>query len=564
MKKFLATIPILAGALLAFSAVAQIQYSNEFWISTNATGNTYPSGGTLDNPLDGSTEANFDHNMNSLPQNSTIHILPGVYQTYGGAYAEGWSPKSGDKVLGSGIDVTVIQLATNVPNIGGGTAIIYGSFAITNCEISDLTCDGDFSPSENVTLSGIAIGGARNAVRRVKVKNLGYTASAGYSESFGIVLGNGPGPNSEGNIIEECEIDPLVSGHSISGLTISGTWTNCCCGIIRDNVVFLTNDPSGAQLAINGSWDSSVLIEGNYVDGADVGVYGDTGGCTNMIIAHNIFKNCFQGVSYSGYGTRENITIDFNNLQLAPSTTYANLAFSLWPGVATPGIMTNVVIIGNTISLFGAGPATAFVIAADTNVASLIFADNTIDPLIASNQATTAYFILNGNVHMYNNYDLYGNYIDCLNIPEVGGVQLSPFALNLITSAEASSALTNLGLPNNPADVVTNNETGVTLSGTFSGNGSGLTNITASSLPFYIRAGTTNFVFVHGGSGTLAVQFSTPVPDTNYVVTFGFNSSGSTNIEGSLWYNAKTTNGFTTEGLGDTSASFDYIAVQKQ
>ncbi len=71
MKNISIKLSILSILFITFSAIGQIQYSNEFWISTNATGNIYPSslgtgGGTLANPLDGSTEANFDSNMHAL------------------------------------------------------------------------------------------------------------------------------------------------------------------------------------------------------------------------------------------------------------------------------------------------------------------------------------------------------------------------------------------------------------------------------------------------------------------------------------------------------------------
>jgi len=47
-------------------------------------------------------------------------------------------------------------------------------------------------------------------------------------------------------------------------------------------------------------------IEGNYVDGVCNAVYLDTGGSTNIIIAHNTFKNCLAGVVGS---RRSNTTI---------------------------------------------------------------------------------------------------------------------------------------------------------------------------------------------------------------------------------------------------------------
>ena len=69
---------IVTGMLVVFGMCtltnvrAEILYSNEFWISTNVTGNFYNSraGGTLANPFDGSSQANFDANMAEFPVNS--------------------------------------------------------------------------------------------------------------------------------------------------------------------------------------------------------------------------------------------------------------------------------------------------------------------------------------------------------------------------------------------------------------------------------------------------------------------------------------------------------------
>ena len=209
---------VLAGALLAFSATAQIQYSNEFWISTNATGNIFPNGGTLNSPLDGSTEATFDTNMNSLPAHSLVHILAGTYQTYGN---DGWAVKTGDKIVGSGIDVTVLQLVTNTPSPYELCYVIASSYSyqvlpfVTNVEVSDLTCDCNYAPGEPVTTpAGVDLDGTFNAVRRVKVIHAAF--NGGTSEGWGIVLQNFQIPSSIGNIIEECEVSQFAGGGGMS------------------------------------------------------------------------------------------------------------------------------------------------------------------------------------------------------------------------------------------------------------------------------------------------------------------------------------------------------------
>src|ERR1051325_1893126 len=76
---------ILALACAALTATAETRLTNEFWVCTNATGK-FPwngQGGTLDNPYDGSTRANFDGVLSNLPPYSTLHILAGTYETAG-------------------------------------------------------------------------------------------------------------------------------------------------------------------------------------------------------------------------------------------------------------------------------------------------------------------------------------------------------------------------------------------------------------------------------------------------------------------------------------------------
>src|SRR5215469_11296901 len=126
---------ITAGVLFTLNIAAETIITNEFWIcnSTNTANR-----GTLDNPYDGSTRVKFDAIMNAMPPNSTIHILAGTYETWG---SYGWDPKSGDKIVGSGIDHTILHFPSGTPQGGAGNSMIYSQFYLTNTEISDLTCD---------------------------------------------------------------------------------------------------------------------------------------------------------------------------------------------------------------------------------------------------------------------------------------------------------------------------------------------------------------------------------------------------------------------------------------
>src|SRR5262245_16147433 len=103
--RFVVAPGILAILLLVQRTAAQTQFTNEFWVcNTTNTANR----GTLSDPYDGSTRAKFDSIMANLPAGCTVHILAGTYQTHGnGAGVDGYHLR-GQKVLGSGIDVTII------------------------------------------------------------------------------------------------------------------------------------------------------------------------------------------------------------------------------------------------------------------------------------------------------------------------------------------------------------------------------------------------------------------------------------------------------------------------
>src|SRR2546425_378167 len=49
----------------------------------------------------------FDELMKNFPTNTTVRLGPGVFQTRSQLY---WKPKSGQKIIGSGIDVTTLKI----------------------------------------------------------------------------------------------------------------------------------------------------------------------------------------------------------------------------------------------------------------------------------------------------------------------------------------------------------------------------------------------------------------------------------------------------------------------
>src|SRR5204863_9658174 len=73
---------------------------------------------------------------------------PGIFQTngYGDSTNPGWQLRPGMKIVGSGVDVTILQLAGNATNahyyaIGHAVASGGQSNSVDLCEISDFTVD---------------------------------------------------------------------------------------------------------------------------------------------------------------------------------------------------------------------------------------------------------------------------------------------------------------------------------------------------------------------------------------------------------------------------------------
>ena len=185
-------IVVIAGATGADGA-----FYNGTFLIYGVTQNTFKYGmnGTPGASATGSPTCTldpheFDALMRSLSTNTTIHLGPGTFLTKGfclsaPAIFASWQPKSGWRMLGSGIDVTVLKLVE--ASLEGafysaiGTIYYNPAYRLSGFEVSDLTVDSnlsgqpipsgkDFAP---VTCGAILAGGTQIRIRRVRAINFG-------------------------------------------------------------------------------------------------------------------------------------------------------------------------------------------------------------------------------------------------------------------------------------------------------------------------------------------------------------------------------------------------------
>jgi hypothetical protein len=335
---FLALATIFSSCSTPTHPQKETTIVNEFWIGTNtASGNL----GTSENPFVCVTETQFDRAMSNLPPNGTVHILAGTYPTRGSP--AGYSLKTGQKVVGSGMDMTVLKLAPGTPD---DTSVV-GSSPGTNMEVSDMTCDGNYQSQNGtaVTLHGITLFGSRNAIRRVKVINL--AKYGGNSEAWGIALDSGGVEDSTANVIEDCEVSDFqggLPGQGISAFSLNGSPQHSISGVVRHNRVSLQPEVYHPVVAFNNAYTSNCVYQENYADGATFGFYGDTGRSLNLLVARNTFKNVIAGVSLSN-ARRLNVTFSGNKILLATNKVSVEIAFNVqetW--------VTNLSVIGNVVA----------------------------------------------------------------------------------------------------------------------------------------------------------------------------------------------------------------------
>lgn len=208
--------------------------------------------GTAGDPYNGSelVEANgllrFDNILNSdeVPANATIRLGPGVFKTGGGdganrLFPPPWLPKSGQRIIGSGMFATTLKLSLTAEDTTRDAkfyAIGLPYASVTSYEVSDLTIDCDLDGQPNsvqggttyqyarIAVGAIALAGRNIRIHRVRVINWGSKTRT--QECFPIAVGGGGTvppryPAEElSNVVEDCILEQPAwnTGWQVTGL----------------------------------------------------------------------------------------------------------------------------------------------------------------------------------------------------------------------------------------------------------------------------------------------------------------------------------------------------------
>lgn len=276
-----------------------------------------PSGGgagTIESPycafVIGDSEADnaalFDAKINGVASNQTIRLLPGTYVTTGhsgdGSYA-GWTPKNGQRIVGSGLGTTTLKLVL-VPNNTTRYAIgtNFAGVELSAFELSDLTIDCNLAGTggTSTTVGALRLRGTHIYIRRVRV--LGY----GRKNSGSLAVLTAAGDASENCVVDECVMEPPASGNQGDLLLFRFEGTaalphrfctvrNCAArGLATlDPPPAITNN---LVRALAPGVGIGTVLEGNQIVNCGTGVHLLDEPTKDLVIWNNCFRNVWSGV----------------------------------------------------------------------------------------------------------------------------------------------------------------------------------------------------------------------------------------------------------------------------
>lgn len=304
-----------------FGSASERGFSKEMHIAYRTDG--IDGAGTPEDPRDGSTATKFKAAFDDATQSTLIVIGPGTFAipvALLGGSSDGLRLKFGQTVRGSGIDVTVLAVETDVAT--DFQYALYGAASIDDVTIEDMTIDCNWANNfaANEKTHAVRLQGDNCTIRRVHAKNFGGDLNNS-QESFPLSIANNDGVTAVMNgLIENCRVtDPVAgSGNSApyaTGLMIQGS------GFIRNNYVNIPGASNCFGVALSLRFDNQLWIENNYFDQCFAGANGDSFTGNRFVLRRNIFDRCNRGILLN-YGAGENLTdADISeNLFLLPAS----------------------------------------------------------------------------------------------------------------------------------------------------------------------------------------------------------------------------------------------------
>src|ERR1051326_863899 len=152
--------------------------ASEVWLLAGSA-SSRPGSGTIDDPYIISSAQDFDELLDLLAPYAKINLGPGVYLTQGHSQGltTGWRPKSGQRIVGSGVDISVIRLAVSSPQAG---AIYFGvgiddSKPISDFEMTDLTidCQQSATAHSSIATGAVKAYGSHIFLQRIRAFDFG-------------------------------------------------------------------------------------------------------------------------------------------------------------------------------------------------------------------------------------------------------------------------------------------------------------------------------------------------------------------------------------------------------
>ena len=152
--------------------------SFEVYIAPVATG-ALSGSGTIADPYVVSSAQDFDNLLGGFAPYTTIHLAPGTYTTQGHSdgITTGWAPRRGQRIVGSGIDITIIQLVVPTPTANAAYFVIGAedTALIDEFEVVDLTLDANQGGTGHgsIAAGGLKVYGSHVLLKRIHVINAG-------------------------------------------------------------------------------------------------------------------------------------------------------------------------------------------------------------------------------------------------------------------------------------------------------------------------------------------------------------------------------------------------------